>query len=310
MTDGEDSAQITSWLNDPNEPFLNRAVDGLYTPGSIVKPFIAMGVLDQKVIDPQKQILSTGSISVPNPYDKNKPTIFNDWRANGWVDLEQAIAVSCDVYFYEVGGGFGTQQGIGIANIEKYTRMFGFGTTTGVDFPGELSGIIPDPAWKAANFNGEPWRVGDTYNTTIGQYGFQVTPIQAVRAVAALGNGGTLLTPTFLKGDTSGATSHISLDPSYFQIVRDGMRLCVTAGTCTALNLPFVDVAAKTGTAQLGVSKDLVNSWTIGFWPADNPHYAFAVVMERASKTNQFGAALVMQDWFNWANVYAPQWLK
>jgi cell division protein FtsI/penicillin-binding protein 2 len=89
----------------------------------------------------------------------------------------------------------------------------------------------------------------------------------------------------------------ISLDPSYFQIVREGMRLCVTEGTCTSINLPgIVDVAAKSGTAQLGVSKDLVNSWIIGFWPYENPKYAFAVVMERASKTNQFGAALVIRQ--------------
>jgi penicillin-binding protein 2 len=300
LTDGTNSAQIKAWLNDNNEPFLNRTMDGIYTPGSIVKPFIAMGVLDQKVIDPLTKILSTGSISVPNPYNKNKPTIFVDWRANGWVDLRHAIAVSSDVYFYEVGGGFENQPGIGINNIEKYTRMFGFGSTTGVNFPGEENGIIPDPTWKAKNFNGEQWRIGDTYNTSIGQYGFQVTPMQAVRAVAALANGGTLLTPTFLKDDVSRPIIKISsLDPSYYEIVKEGMRLCVTAGTCTGLNLPVVDVAAKSGTAQLGVSKDLVNSWIVGFWPYEHPKYAFAVVMERASKTNQFGAALVIRQFLN-----------
>ena len=314
LTDGSDSKQINAWLSDSNKPFLNRAINGLYTPGSIVKPFIAMGVLDQKVISPTTQILSTGSISVPNPYDKTKPSIFNDWRANGWVDLEHAIAVSSDVYFYEVGGGFESQKGIGINNIEKYTRMFGFGSTTEINFPGEQDGVIPDPAWKASTFKGEMWRVGDTYNTTIGQYGFQVTPVQALRAVAALANGGNLLVPTFLKTDSKNNPPKISgtvgLDPSYFKIVKDGMRLCVTEGTCTAMNLPFVDVAGKSGTAQLGVSKDLVNSWIVGFWPAENPHYAFAVVMERASKTNQFGAALVMQNLFNWMGIYGTEWLK
>jgi penicillin-binding protein 2 len=239
--------------------------------------------------------LGTASISLPNPYDPAHPSVFKDWRAQGYEDMRHALAVSSDVYFYEVGGGFQTQKGIGIDNIEKYVRMFGFGTTTNINFPGEQRGIIPDPAWKATNFKGEVWRIGDTYNTTIGQYGFQVTPIQAVRAVAAMANGGTLLTPTFLKDDIARPLTMISLDPSYFQIVREGMRLCVTEGTCTALNVPYLDVAAKTGTAQLGVSKDLVNSWTIGFWPIEKPKYAFAVVMERASKTNQFGAALVIR---------------
>ena len=300
MTDGTDSSQIKAWLTDRNKPFLNRAIDGLYTPGSIVKPFVAMGVLDQKVIDPLTKILSTGSISVPNPYDKSKPTIFNDWRANGWVDLRHAIAVSSDVYFYEVGGGFGSQKGIGIDNIEKYTRMFGFGTTTGIDFPGEQKGIIPDPAWKAANFNGEIWRIGDTYNTAIGQYGFQVTPIQAVRAMAALANGGTLLTPTFIKGETDLPFTKVPpLDPSYYEIVKEGMRLGVTEGTSQSLNVPYLQVAAKSGTAQLGVAKLEVNSWIMGFWPYEKPKYAFIVVMERASKTNEFGASLVIRQFLD-----------
>ena len=314
LTDGTDSAQITSWLNDSNKPFLNRVVDGLYTPGSIVKPFIAMGVLDQKVIDPKTQILSTGSISVPNPYNKSKPSIFMDWKAHGLVDLRHAIAVSSDVYFYEVGGGFGSQKGIGIDNIEKYVRMFGFGTTTNINFPGEQKGILPDPAWKAKNFNGEIWRLGDTYNTTIGQYGFQVTPIQSVRAVAAIANNGTLLTPTFLKTDIKDNKPEIvgtvNLDPSYYTIVKEGMRLCVTEGTCQAINMASVDVVAKTGTAQLGISKAEVNSWVIGFWPETKPHYAFAIVMERASKTNQFGAVLVMKDLFDWATLYDADFLK
>lgn len=310
MTDGSDTKQITNWINSSAHPFLNQVVDGVYTPGSVMKLFIAMGVLDQHVISPTAQILSTGSISIPNPYDKTKSSIFMDWRLQGYVDLRHAIAVSSDVYFYEVTGGYQGQKGIGIGNIEKYTRMFGFGTTTGIDFPGELSGTIPDPAWKAANFNGEPWRVGDTYNTAIGQYGFQASPIQVVRAVAALANRGTLLTPTFLKGQVPEISGRVTLDPSYYKIVEEGMRLGVTEGTSVALNLPFVQVVSKTGTAQLGVSKDLVNSWVVGYWPEDNPHYAYTIAMQRASKTNQFGAALVMQDVFNWLNLNDSAYLK
>jgi len=172
MANGGNDKQIKDWINSSTHPFLNRVVDGLYTPGSIMKLFVAMGVLDQHIIDPTKQILSTGSISVPNPFFPDKPSIFLDWKAHGLVDLRRAIAVSSNVYFYQVTGGYKNQKGIGIANIEKYTRMFGFGTTTGIYFPGELSGTIPNPVWKALNFNGEVWRVGDTYNTAIGQYGF------------------------------------------------------------------------------------------------------------------------------------------
>ncbi len=313
MTDGSSQSKITNWITSRNYPFLNRVVDGLYTPGSIMKLFVAMGVLDQGVISPTKQILSTGSISIPNPFFPDKPSTFMDWKAHGLVDLRRAIAVSSNVYFYEVGGGFQGQKGIGIDNIEKYSRMFGFGAPTGIDFPGEKNGTIPNPAWKALNFKGEDWRVGDTYNTAIGQYGFQVSPIQVIRAVGAIANEGTLLTPTFLKPKSPAdvkSVEKITLDPKFYTIVKEGMRLGVTGGTSQAINFPFVEVASKTGTAQIGVNKDEVNSWVVGFWPYKNPKYAYAIVMERGSKNNQFGAVLVMQEFFDWMHIYASEYLE
>ena len=320
MTDGTDKNKITNWINSKSYPFLNRVVGGLYTPGSIMKLFVSFGVLDQGVISPSKQILSTGSIQVANPFFPDKPSIFLDWKAHGYVDLRHAIAVSSNVYFYEVGGGYKgqngepSQEGIGIANIEKYSRMFGFGSTTGIYFSGKEVGTIPSPEWKAKNFKGEKWRIGDTYNTAIGQYGYQVSPIQVVRAVAAIANDGLLLTPTFMKGQgsTQGnfGTGTINLNPDFFRVVKEGMRLGVTEGTSQAINFPFVEVASKTGTAQLGVSKDLVNSWVVGFWPYKNPKYAYAVVMERGSRNNQFGAVLVMSEFLNWLHIYADQYLK
>src|SRR3989344_560383 len=225
MTDGSDSKKITGWVNSKSYPFLNRVVDGLYTPGSIMKLFVAMGVLDQGVISPSKQILSTGSITVPNPFFPDKPSTFLDWKAHGWVDLRHAIAVSSNVYFYEVGGGYkgqngqSSQTGIGIANIEKYSRAFGFGSTTGIYFSGEEAGTIPSPEWKARNFKGEEWRIGDTYNTAIGQYGYQVSPIQGVRAVAAIANEGKLLVPTFLKDSQPKISEYINLDPRFYKII-------------------------------------------------------------------------------------------
>src|SRR3989344_592470 len=106
LVNGSDSKTIQSFINDKRTPFLNRAVSGLYAPGSTVKIFVAMGALAEGVIDPSKQILSTGSISIPNPYAPEKPSIFKDWKAHGWVDMRRALAVSSDVYFYTVGGGY------------------------------------------------------------------------------------------------------------------------------------------------------------------------------------------------------------
>jgi penicillin-binding protein 2 len=311
---GSNSEKINEWINSSNKPFLNRVIDGLYTPGSIMKVFVAMGVLEEEVIDPRKQILSTGSISIPNPFFPDKPSVFVDWKAHGLVDLRRALAVSSNVYFYEVSGGYKSQKGIGIENIEKYTRLFGFGTTTGINFLNEKKGTIPNPDWKKTTFNGDAWRVGDTYNTSIGQYGFQVSPLQVVRAYGGIATNGQLVTPTLIKvtnvQNIKKEFTGDGLEYENYKIVKEGMRMCVTEGTCQAINYNFVQVAAKTGTAQIGVNKDEVNSWVAGFWPYNNPKYAFAIVMERASRGNQFGAVLVMKEFFDWVSIYQTQYLK
>lgn len=312
MTDSSDKTKINAYFQSKNNPFLNRVVSGLYTPGSIMKPFVAIGALTEHTIDPNKQILSTGSISVPNPYDPTKPSIFKDWKALGWVDMRHALAMSSDIYFYEVGGGFPGQQGLGIANIEKYLRDFGFGDKTGIELPGEGVGVIPDPQWKQNTFNGEDWRLGDTYNTAIGQYGLQITPLQAVRAVATIANDGEVLSPTILKADDTQKTIYrpTGLNPDYFKIVKEGMRLAVTDGTVKSLNVPYVHISAKSGTAELGVTKARVNSWVIGFFPTDHPRYAFALVMEKGVANNQIGASLVMREVLDYMSIYKPEYFK
>ena len=225
--------------------------------------------------------------------------------------MRLAIAVSSDVYFYVVGGGFEDQRGIGIGNIEKYMRLFGFGEVPGDnDFFG-AAGVIPNPEWKEANFNGDAWRVGNTYHTAIGQYGFQVTPLQAVRAIAAIANGGKLLAPRLVRdADEQPDYKVIPIEPSSFGIVRDGMRMGVTEGTASGLALSGVSLAAKTGTAELGTQKRYVNSWVVGFFPAQKPRYAFAVMMERGPRGNTVGATYVMRQFLEWMSVYAPEYLK
>jgi penicillin-binding protein 2 len=305
-----DKEALSSLLADTRQPFLDRAINGLYAPGSIVKPIVGLAALAEGVIDEHKQILSTGSISIPNPYDKTKPSIFKDWRAHGWVDLRKAIAVSSDVYFYAVGGGFEDQAGLGINKVDEYYRKFGLGSVTGIEGIPEPKGTIPTPAWKLANFNGDPWRLGDTYNTSIGQYGVQVTPLQAVRATAAIANSGILLTPTLIASSTPKVVSKITLPEHYYDVVREGMRQSVTDGIAAALNLPYVHAAAKTGTAQVGAHNEYINSWVIGFFPYENPKYAFAVVLEKGPANNTVGAAPTMGQFLIWMNEHAPQYLQ
>lgn len=309
MTEG-DRVAIAEYQSDPHKPFLNRAVSGLYTPGSIVKPLMAMAALTENVISPTKQIFSSGSISVPNKYFPDKPTVFNDWKAHGWVDMRRAIAVSSNVYFFEVGGGFEDQPGLGIANIEKYFRMFGLGEKTGIKLLGETDSIISSPAWKEKAFPGDPWRVGDTYNTSIGQYGTQFTPVQAVRYISAIANEGTLLTPRLVHEDTPSDPKTIPLKHEHFQIVKEGMRMSVTEKISAALKTSYLEIAAKTGTAELGTRKEFVNSWTVGFFPYENPKYAFAVLMEKGPRSNLVGAIVVMRQLMDWLNENAPEYIR
>ncbi|MBI3573739.1 hypothetical protein HY090_01685 [Candidatus Kaiserbacteria bacterium] len=309
MSSGAPKAEVERFLGDARSPFLDRVVSGLYTPGSVVKPFIASAALETHIIDPQKQILSTGSISVPNPYDSAHPSIFKDWRVNGWVDLRHAIAVSSDVYFYEVGGGFENQAGLGISAIEKYMRLFGFGAQTGVALQGEEAGTIPNPEWKANNFNNEAWFLGDTYHTAIGQYGFQVTLLQLVRGIAAIANGGTLVTPVIEAG-TKGTGVQIPVSDGNLHVVREGMRLCVTEGICQALAVSGLHTAAKTGTAQVGARNEYANSLVEGFFPYEHPRYAFAVVMERAPAGTLQGAPSVMGQILQWIVTKKPEMIS
>ncbi|HEY4486915.1 MAG TPA: penicillin-binding transpeptidase domain-containing protein [Candidatus Paceibacterota bacterium] len=323
LTEGSDDAAIQRSISDPRKPFLNRATSGLYIPGSIIKPFLALGALNEQIISPEKTITSFGFISIPNPFDPANPTIIKDWRAHGETDMRRALAVSSDVYFFSIGGGYEGQKGLGIQKIDAYMRLFGFGEETGIDLHGEVAGTIPTPAWKKEVF-GEEWRIGDTYNAAIGQYGFQVTPVQVASAIAAIANDGTLFAPSILKISNGKNTlmtadftignrisyKRIPIAKDYFQIVREGMRKAVTEGTAAGLNIPGVAIAGKTGTAELGAAKQFVNSWVTGFFPYEKPRYAFAIVMERGPRANLVGATYVARQLFDWMVEERPEYLK
>ncbi len=305
---------VRATLTDPLTPMLDRAIGGQYAPGSIMKLIFAAAALNEGLISPEKKILSKGALVLPNPYDPEHPTVFKDWTTHGWVDMREAIAVSSDEYFYVVGGGYGDQKGLGITKLDEYARKFGIGSTTGFILPGEAAGVIPTPAWKAKAFPDDPtWRLGDTYHTSIGQYGFQITPIQAVRFVASIANGGHLLTPQLIASSTPESTP-IGIPDEYLQIVREGMRLAVTStrhdATLNMYQISGIELAGKSGTAQLGVRNEWVNSWNVGFWPVENPHYAFAVVFEKAPSADSVGAGHGVRAFLEWLVATHPEYLK
>lgn len=322
---GDDSSAIRSYMTDYKKPFLNRAISGLYTPGSIVKPIFAIGALNENLINPEKKIYSKGYISIQNPFFPDKQSIYKDWRAHGWVDMRRALAISSDVYFYALGGGYEDQAGLGITRLEKYAKMFGMGEATGIELPREVAGNIPSPAWKASTTKDSIWRLGDTYISSIGQYGFLTTPVQMARVLGAIATNGRLVKPTILLGNATNndrylanvsssalSYSEINISLESFKVAQEGMREGVTDsdGTARALNLFDLKVAAKTGTAELGITKKMVNSWGTGYFPYENPRYSFAVVMEKGSRENVVGANSAIRNVLEWMIVNTPEYIK
>lgn len=305
-----DAASVGAFNSDARMPYLDRVVQGQYSPGSIVKPFMALAALHEGIIRPSTVIVSTGALRLPNPYHPGQYSIFRDWRVHGAIDLTGAIANSSDEYFYYIGGGFGNQEGLGIERINRYMRMFGFGSSTGASFTDEKAGNIPSPAWKEETFPNDPtWRVGNTYHTSIGQYGFLVTPLQSVRAIAGIATNGYLTTPRISLDETATTSERIDISLEDFAIVRAGMRQAVRSGTAIGLNVPYVDIAAKTGTAEIGtVDKNFVHSWVTGFFPYEHPRYAFTVVMEHGPRGNLIGATYVMRQMLDWMHEHAPEY--
>ena len=296
MSEGAPADTIAGYSTDAGHPFLDHAVAGVYTPGSIVKPFVAAGALTDGVITPSTTVNDTALLTIDDPYHPGTTFRYTGWRALGIVDVRRAIAWSSDVFFYTVGGGYKGQKGLGINRLDYWYQVFGLGTTTGISLAGEAAGLVPSPQWKKKALN-EPWYLGDTYFTAIGQYSMQVTPVQMARATAVLANGGRLVTPTLLAGATPEATS-VPVDPGMLQVVREGMRQSVTSALAQAINLPYVAIAAKTGTAQVGSHNQFDNSWVEGFFPYDHPRYAFAVVLERGPSGAGEQSVNVMRDLF------------
>lgn len=194
---------------DPLHPLVNNAIKGLYPPGSTWKLVTATGVLQEKVIDPKSQLFDGGDLIVENKYAPNDPAAsqrFVCWlpKGHGLVDMVHAIAWSCDVYFYQVGGGnpkVSTQTlrvgGLGDKDLFRYATALGIGSELGVELPFENAGRMPDRDWKRRNY-GENWSTGDTYNAAFGQGYVTVTPLQLISAVSTIANGGTLYQPTVI----------------------------------------------------------------------------------------------------------------
>jgi len=307
-------------FNNPSSPMFNRAVSGAYPIGSTIKPLIAVAALEEKIISPDRQVRAPAQIEVPNPYFPEKPSIYKDWRDHGWVAMRDAIAWSSNVYFYTIGGGRDDIKGLGIEKIKKYAELFGFGAKAGVDLPAEASGFFPDPAWKKRTNKSDPtWRIGDTYNVSIGQGEVLATPLQVANYVSAIVNGGSLLKPRIVNAITDENGSLIEkknteilrsglASEENLKIVKEGMRQAVTYGSAQALNyLPF-EIAGKTGTAQYN-NNTRSHAWFVGFAPYGDPEIVVTVLVEGGGEGPRVAVPVAREifSWYYWNRMVQKQ---
>lgn len=297
---GIKSERYQELISDPRNLFSNRAVAGQYPSGSVIKPVVAVGGLADGVITEQLTIDAPAEIRVGE-------FVFPDWKRHGIVDVKRALAVSSNVFFYAVGGGWDKIKGLGIDRLNHYFELFGFGQKTGIDLPGEAAGIVPTPEWKK-KIKGEPWYLGDTYHASIGQGDLLVTPIQLLGATATIANGGTIQTPHLLWKDqpTDGrsgvgppsAKGKLGIDDYQLGVVRAGMRQGVTDGSSRLLQSVPIPMAGKTGTAQFG-TEDKTHAWWTGFGPYDHPELVMTIFIEGGGAGNEI-AVPVAQEVLNW----------
>ena len=288
--------ELSELLDAPGRPLLNHAISGAYPPGSIFKMVTGTAALEERVAAPRTQIYSAGSISVPSRYNPNVIYTFYDYAPLGWLDFYRAVALSSDVYFYYLAGGYQDFTGLGVERLARYARGFGLGQKTGIDLPSEVTGLIPDADWKWQDRE-EEWVTGDTYNMGIGQGFVAATPLQMLDVVATVANEGTLLRPQVVREIVNSqgevvvpfnkdVVGEVPVSKENLRVFREGMRQAVAWGTATLAQVRGIEVAGKTGTAEYGIpspetGKYPTHGWFVCFAPYQDPEIALVVFVEK-----------------------------
>ncbi len=306
FTVGISYASYQALLNSPDHPLYNRAIRGLFSPGSTIKPFFALLALDDGIITPQFQIHDPGFFQLPNVSH-----VYHDWlkRGHGTVNVSRAIASSCDVFFYTLA------QKMGIRYMDKVLNKFGFGELTDIDLAEEKPGLVPTPEWKLKHQK-QPWYTGDTIVMGIGQGLLSVTPLQLAQAVSTIASRGKRWTPQLLMkwiDENNHTITHqpipkppiILNNPANWDMITQAMEDVVNKpwGTGKRLRHDSILVAAKTGTEQIYHSsikedssrpKQLRNNhYIIGFAPADHPEIAWAVMIEHSNTATEVASQVI-----------------
>ncbi|MBI3397403.1 hypothetical protein HY045_02915 [Candidatus Woesebacteria bacterium] len=217
------SQYVSSLFNDRNLPLFNRVVGGVYHPGSVFKPLVTIAALEEGKIDKNFTFTDPGVIKV-GAFSYSNWYLSQYGKTEGTIGITRAIARSTDTFFYKVG------EILGPDNISIWAKKIGLDSTTGIDIPGEVSGLVPSPAWKL-QYNKEPWFLGNTYHFSIGQGDLAVTPVEMNKMLLAFASSGSLCEPRIASRDDS-LCKKIKISPDNFSIVKDGMtQACSGGGT-------------------------------------------------------------------------------
>ncbi len=292
----------------PYKPLFNNAISGEYPPGSVFKVAVAAGALQEGVVTAEQEIFDPGEIIITNRYFPNDPgktrrVVCYNRAGHGDVNFITGIAVSCDVYFYALGGGYeagGVKDGgLGIDRVHKYATMLGFDQLTGIELPGERKGLIPTRDWKRLNI-GENWSTGDTYIASIGQGYVLSTPLQVLMAhTPFINRDGFVRKPTLIREVRDGEGnvlrtasvqnhSQTALTPYVIDQVSLGLRQVMIDGTGDKLGVEGINLAGKSGTAEycdnVAQAADRcqfgawpAHSWMVVYAPYEKPEIAVVV---------------------------------
>lgn len=288
----EASKEFNRLQTDPTFPFVNRAIQSTYPPGSTFKIIMTTAILGEKVFDPNRIINCTGTFELGDHLFKD-----NKITGHGPVDLAGALAQSCNVYFWTTGLKY-----LEVDRIVEYAKKFGLGQTTGIDLPNETAGLVPTPQWKQKNLN-YPWLGGDTVNMSIGQGNLLVTPLQMANVVALVVNKGKIYRPYLVKSLHNSMNGQVteetqpsilfesSLPSETWVQIQNDMRGVITVGTAgVVVTTKAVKIAGKTGTAEDGAKGSSNHSWFVAYapWGSDAKPEDAIVVCVQVEKTNEW----------------------
>jgi len=274
-------------LNNDKKPLLDRAISSSYAPGSIFKIVIASAGIATGALTQNTTFICKGSFKLGRRR-------FRCWKetGHGHQNIIEALSHSCNVFFYNLGRALGAEQ------IYRYTLQFGFGSTTGIDLPGEAKGLVPGPLWKRFYLK-KPWYEGDTINYSIGQGYLLVTPIQMLRAITIVANEGHCPQPYLVEEIEDRKLSHrrsyiVRLKQDSFKHVKKGLFDVVNSSTGTGQNARMKDlhISGKTGTAQVGTKKK-THAWFVGYLPSEDPKISFVVFLEHGGQGGMEPARMV-----------------